>query len=129
MNVIRAMTVDTIGSNLLHRFQRTSMAAVAGHVNMGSRERKIRLRIVIEQPKVPGDRVVTQRAIICEPAVMIVVFQVAADAIFFGIHKYLGLVAILALVIRVISQQWKTCQVVIKVDRVIPVDFRMTIFT
>lgn len=105
------------------------MAIVAGNFDVGTFQQKIGLCVVVEQPEVPGDRIVAPVAGVFEPAIMVVVFQVATDAVFFCVDKYLGLVTIDAFDVRMFSEQRKPRQVMIKERCIFPHGFVVAIGT
>jgi len=62
-------------------------------------------------------------------SVVIIVFQMTADAIVGGIDKDLGIVTILAFDIVVLTEQWEAGQVVVKKWCLFPGAFIMAIIT
>ena len=101
MHIIRAVTVRTAIAGLFHRRKRTTVAVVAGYVDVGAMQLEVCLNIVIEQPQVPRDRVVTRLAVVFERAIVCVVFKMAADTLTIGVGEYLTLVASIAFTIAV----------------------------
>lgn len=57
VNVVRPMAVATVVAGCAHGSQGAAMAIVTRNVEVAALERKVRLRVVIEQPQVPRDRV------------------------------------------------------------------------
>ena len=64
---------------------------------------------MIEQPQVPGDRVVAGLAVSLKDAFVVVVFQVAIDALVIGVCKELRLMAVFALNVSVFTQKREIC--------------------
>ena len=83
-------------------------------------ECKARLHIVVEQPQVPGNRVVAITALIIEYAIVRVVLKVAANAFRGRVCKDLTFVAGIAFEIVVLTQEREAHQVVIEIRRVQP---------
>ncbi|RLC57133.1 MAG: hypothetical protein DRI30_04760, partial [Chloroflexi bacterium] len=73
------------------------MTGFTGEVGMGAAKNKIGPRIVIEQPKIPRNRVVTSRTVALIYAVVIVIFEMTIDTVTAGVRKKLCFVAIVAL--------------------------------
>ena len=80
------------------------MTGFTADAGMGTVKNKIGLRIVIEQPKVPCNRVVTRRAVALIYAVVIVIFEMTVDTVTAGVRKKLCFVAIAALNVGVLTQ-------------------------
>lgn len=70
VNVIRAVTPTTGVTRIAHCRERTSVTVIAGNDYVGAAQNKIGLGIVVEQPEIPGDRVVTGTTFILEPAMV-----------------------------------------------------------
>lgn len=105
------------------------MTAFAGDIGVSAVQFEVRLRIVIEQPQVPGNRVVTGFAVALEDAFVMIVLEMAIDTHAAGIGKRLRCVTVVALDLAVSAQKRKSRQVVIKKHRVLPVNLSMTIRT
>ena len=90
------------------------MTAVASDIDVCTIYFKIGLHVVIEQPQVPGDRVVARAAVGVKHAIVGIVFQVTADALGISVGEYLALVTIRAFNIVVLTEQWKAAKVVIE---------------
>ncbi len=84
-----------------------------------------RLRIVIEKPQVPGDRVMAGLAVIRKPAIVRIVFSMTAHATVIGIGEHFGFMAGLALDIVMLSQERESRQVVVEHRHVLP--FRLAV--
>jgi len=69
------------------------VAVVTGNVHVRAVQKEIGLSVVIEQPKIPGDRVVTTTAVLFEIATVRVVFDMAGNAFDVGVGKELTKVA------------------------------------
>lgn len=85
-----AMTIAAGIANTLHRSQRTPVTVVAGNINMGAIQTEARLRVVIEQPQVPCDRVVAGATFIIEAALVSIIFCVTVDAVVVRADEYRG---------------------------------------
>jgi hypothetical protein len=72
------------------------------------------LSIVIEQPQVPGDRVVAGLTVVLKFAGVRIVLKVAANALGVGFGKHPGFMAGLALEIAMLSQERESRQVMIE---------------
>ena len=103
------------------------MTAFAGDASVCALQFEIGLHIVIKQPQVPGDRVVTGFAVALKNAIVIVVFQMAVDTGVTGIREELRFMAVLTLNVRVFTEQRKISQVVIEELGVRPLRFCMAI--
>ena len=68
--VIGAMTAAAAVSRFLHRCQRTAMAVIAGNIDVRAVYSEIGLSVVVKQPQVPGNRVVTGLTVFFELAVV-----------------------------------------------------------
>ena len=90
------------------------MAAVASDVDVGPVQFEARLNIVIEQPQIPGDRVMAGTAVAVEYSVVRIVFAVTADALGIRIGESLRLVTVQALNVVVLTEQRETGQVVVE---------------
>ena len=77
------MTGSAATVNRRHFIQRHAVAVVTGDIEMRAFKRKVGLYVVIEEPHVPGDRVVTRVAAILEITLVRIIFCVAGDAVAF----------------------------------------------
>ena len=68
--VIGTMTATAAISCFLHRCQRTAMTVIAGNVDVRAVNSEFGLGVVIEQPQIPGNRVVTGLTVLRELAVV-----------------------------------------------------------
>lgn len=125
MNIVRSMTIRATSAGLLHGRKRTAVATLAGHTFMCTIEFKARLHIVVEQPQVPGNRVVAITALVIEYAIVRVVLKVAADAFRARVCKHLAFMAGIAFEIVVLTQERKAHQVVVEIRRIQP--FRLVV--
>ena len=105
MDIVGQVAVGTAVAGFAHRRQRATVATPAGDIDMCTMQFKVGLRIVIEQPQVPCDRVVTGFAIALVDAMVVVVLEVAVDTAAAGINKYLRGMALTALDIGVLAEQ------------------------
>jgi hypothetical protein len=112
VNVVRAVTPTTGVTRIAHRSERASVAIVAGNVHVGAFQQEIGLRVVIEQPEIPGNRVVAVPTIVLKIAVVRVVISVAGNALAGSIRKDLCLVAVITLNIPVFTKQREVGQIV-----------------
>ena len=77
MHVLGSMTISALRRNFLSHF---AMARLARNFRVRARQRKFRLRVVIEGPVLPAARIVAGGAIFAQRAVVSVVLAVAIDA-------------------------------------------------
>lgn len=68
--VIGAMTATAAIPCFLHRCQRTAMAVIAGNIDVRAVYSEIGLSVVIEQPQIPGNRVVTGLTVFFELSIV-----------------------------------------------------------
>jgi len=83
------------------------MTGFTGDVSVDAVKNKVGLLIVIEQPKIPRNRVVTRLAVALIHTIVIVVFEMTIDTVTASVSKALCLVAIVALNVGVLTQQWE----------------------
>ena len=88
---------------------------------------KISLYIVIEQPQIPGDRVMAGFAIALKDTVVVVVLQVAVDTGIAGVREALRRMTIGTFNVAVLAQQRKGRQVMLKERRVFPIGLCVTV--
>ena len=103
------------------------MTALASYIGVRAVQLKVGLCIVIKQPQVPGNRVVTGFAVALKNAVVIVVFPVAVNTGVAGIREELRFMAVVTLNVRVFTEQRKSRQVVIEKCGIRPVIFCMAV--
>jgi hypothetical protein len=125
--IVGAMTATAAVACLLHRRQRTAMTVITGDINMSTVDHEVRLRVVIKQPQVPGDRVMAGLAVVLKLAGMRIVLEMTADALCLGSGKHFGFVAGLAFEIVMLSQKRESCQVMIEPRRLLPCRFRVAV--
>lgn len=104
MNIVCPVAVATTAVDSLDVVERLAVTRFAGNVNMRALEREIGLRIVIEQPDLPVDGVVTCIASRMEVAVVRIIFEVTRIAVTLCIRERLGFVAILAFHVIVLAK-------------------------
>lgn len=80
------------------------MAGIAADAGMCAPEFEVGLPVVIKDPEIPGDRVMTRLAVGLKNAVVVVIFSMTVDTLAAGICKSLCLVACIALDIRVFTK-------------------------
>lgn len=129
VNVVCAVTVNATAPDFLHPLQRASVTVSTADINVSAIQEEFRLYVVIEQPQIPGDRVMAGVAIVFEATVVIVVFQMTGNAIFFSVDVNTGLVTVRAFDIAVLAEQRESRQVMVKKRCLFPDDFVMTVFT
>lgn len=64
------MTVGASAAGFSHGCQRAAMTVIAGDILVCPMQQEIRLRIVIKQPQVPGNRVVAGTTVVVEHTVV-----------------------------------------------------------
>ena len=112
--IIGSMAIGAAIAGFLHRRQRAAVAVVTGYVDVSSIEFEACLSIVIEQPQVPGDRVVAGLTVVFEHAVVRVIVTMTADAIDGGVSESPRLMTFVTLGIVVRTEQWKAGEIVIE---------------
>jgi len=80
------------------------MAVIAPDVHVGAIQFEVRLHIVIEQPQVPRDRVVTGLTALFEQSLVGIILAMTADTTAAGVSKMLRLMTGLALDIAVLTE-------------------------
>lgn len=103
------------------------MAVIACDRRVRAIETKIRLRIVVKQPKVPVDRVMTQPTFSAKPILMRVVFSVTRYTFYFCLLEFVRLVTILAFRIRMSAEQREICQTMVEPHTIGPGHIVMTV--
>lgn len=103
VNIIGQVTVRATIAGLAHRGKRAAMAAFACNASVRAVQLEVGLRIVIEQPQVPGDRVVTRLAVAFKNTFMVVVFEVAVDTGVGSVREELRLMTVIAFNVRVFA--------------------------
>jgi hypothetical protein len=68
--VIGAMTAAAAVSRSLHRYQRTAMTVIAGNIDVCAVNGEAGLSVVVKQPQVPGNRVVTGLTVFFELSIV-----------------------------------------------------------
>lgn len=127
VHVARAMAVTTASAGGLHFLQRVSVAIVAGDLNMSTRQRKIRLLVVIKQPLVPGNRVVAGITLFVEISAMRIVLNMAGNTGGIRLAKGLRFMAVDTFHLAMGTEQREWAKVVVEKQWVLPVDFRMAV--
>ena len=115
------MTIRTARSGLAHRRQRAAVTVTAGDVDVATMQLETGLNIVIKQPKVPGDRVVTRLTVVFERPFVWVVLAMTVNASAGGVAKCPSFMANDALYVGVLTQQRKATEIVV-VERCIRPD-------
>jgi len=105
--IIGSMAIGTAIAGFAHRRQRATVAVVTANVDVSSIYLEACLSIVIEQPQVPGNRVVAGLAVVFEHAIVRVIVTMTADAFAGGIRESPCLVAFVTLGIVVRTEQWE----------------------
>jgi len=93
---------------------------------MSSLERKVCLKLVIEYPQVPGDRIVASTALIVEITAVRIVVRMARSTFGFGAAEYLRGMAFRAFRFAMNAKQWKRAQIVIEKQGILPVHLCVT---
>ena len=114
MNVIGQVAVGTVASEACLCRQGLPVTGLAVDPRMGAFEFERGLRIVVENPLLPVDRVVAERALLAEAPIMRIVFAMAIDALLGRIAEDMRIVALVALLLRVFSQQGEASQIVVE---------------
>jgi len=128
MDVVGSMAGAAVAVHGPHLGQRIAVAVIAGNFAVRALERERRLRVMIEKPDVPCDRVVTILATLGEVATVRIGLQVASRTSGFCRGESLRGMAVFALLFRVRSEQREIREVVVKEHRVLPVDIGVAAF-
>ena len=83
-------------------------------------EHEVRLRVVVEPPFGPVDRVVAECTVIIEAICVRIVVAMTVDAIRWGIAEYMGIVAGIAFLVRMGAEQRESREVVIEKHVLLP---------
>lgn len=129
VNVIGAMAIGTAAAESRLLRQGAPVTALATDITVRAVENEAGLRIVIELPLRPVDRVMAQRAILIETACMGVHFAVAVDTVLWRVAKDLRFMAGIAFRLGMRTEQWKPGQAVVEEDVVLPRVLGMTVKT
>lgn len=127
VDVVGTMTVGAVLAQTRLRSERLAMAAFARDVRVCAVERETRLRVVVEQPLLPVDRVMAKEAVLAKPPLVRVVVAVTTDAVFRGILEYVRVVTLATFRLCVLAQQRKTREIVIEEHIVLPRQFAVTV--
>ena len=82
---------------------------------------------MIEQPQIPGDRIVAGATVIIEATVVGVIFGVAVCAVTVCTNEYRRFMTRIAFEIVVLAEQWETGQVVDEQRRFLPGFFSVAV--
>ena len=129
VNIVGTVAAAAAAINKFHFLECAAVAVVAGHFYVRAFQSKIGLHVMVEVPKVPGNWIVAGITTPGETAAMWVILVVAAGALRLHLFVSLRLVTVFTFVVIVRAEQRKRRQVVIKKDRILPVDFGMAGFT
>jgi hypothetical protein len=66
VDIIGTMAICTAFAGFPHRRERAAMTVIAGNIQVGAVENEFCLYVVIKQPQVPRNRVVTGFAVVFE---------------------------------------------------------------
>ncbi len=119
--VIRSMAVGAVLADSLDRSEGAAVTVAAGDVNVRTAEFELGAVIVIELPKVPGNRVMAGLTVVLEYVFVRIVVEMAGDTLTVGAGEYLSFVTVLAFDVVMLAKQWETCQVVVEKQRFLPV--------
>lgn len=128
MNVVGSMATAAIAVHDAHLRQRVAVAVVAGDVSVRALERECGLRVVIEEPDVPRDRIVAILAAFGEVAPVRIGFPVAGNAIGLCVRECLRGMAVFAFRFGMRAKQREIRQVMVEEHRVLPVDVGVAAF-
>jgi len=103
VDVVGTMTVGAVLAQTRLRSERLAMAAFARDVRVRAVERETRLRVVVELPLLPVDRVMAKEAVLAKPPLVRVIVAVATDAVIRGILEYMRVVTLATLRLCVLA--------------------------
>lgn len=130
MQITGFVAATAASASGFHSAERRTMAVVAADIDVRTGKRKVRLQVVIECPRGPGNRVVARAALLVEIAAMWIFILMAGNASGFRLAESLGLMAVGALHnIVVFSEQRKWAEIVIEKQRILPIHLGMAIRT
>lgn len=129
VNIIGAMAVRAVLAEPGLRSQRLPVTAFASNNRVRAVEREGGLGIVIKPPLLPVDRDMALRTRFAEASCMRVILAVAANTFFRGIMEHVRLMTFAAFDFRVLAEERKAGQVVIKKHVVLPGGLVVTINT
>ncbi|MCP4945293.1 MAG: hypothetical protein GY924_25375, partial [Planctomycetaceae bacterium] len=90
---------------------------------------KVALQIVIESPRVPGNRIVARATLIIEVAAVWVIVLMARDTFRIRVAERLRRVTVFAFILSVNTEQREWAQVMIEEHRILPVYFCVAALT
>src|SRR6516164_3003949 len=124
VHVVPAVTRQARAVELVVRgdVHRLAMAGAAREPAVSAVEREMRLLRMIERPRVPIVRVVAQRAVEPERALVGVVVAVAVDTLPLRVMELRRLVAAVALDIAMLADQGEVAEVVVEAHVLLPCD-------
>ena len=120
VDIVGTMTIGAVPAEARLRGKRLSVAAVARDRRVCAVKGEAGLRVVVEKPLLPVDRVVAQRAVLTETPLVRVVVAVATDAILRCVLEHVRLVTLATLGFPVFAEQGETSEIVVEKDVVFP---------
>ena len=129
VDIVGTMTIGAVPAEARLRSKRLSVAALARDLRVCAVKREAGLRVVIEQPLLPVDGVMAQRAVLTEAPLVGVVLAVAADAILRCVAEHMRLATLATLGFRVFAEQGETSEIVVEKDVVFPRGFTVAVET
>jgi len=103
------------------------VTVIAGDTFVGTVYLEVATNVVIEQPQVPGDRVVAGFTVVRKPAGVFIVLQVASNALCVGIGKHRGFMAGLALEIVMFTKKRESRQIMVEAGCILPFCLGVTV--
>jgi len=127
VHIVLAVTTQARGVELDIRgdVHSLAMAGNASDPAVSAVEREMRLLGVIERPRVPVVRVVTERAVEPERALVGVVVAMAVDALALGVMELRRLVAARTFDGAMLADQREAAEVVVETNALLPGDLAM----
>jgi len=127
VDIVGTMTIGAVPAEARLRRKRLPVAALARDLRVCAVEREAGLRVVIEQPLLPVDRVMAQRAVLAKTPLVGVVLAVAADAVFRSVAEHVRFVTLAALGFRVFAEQREAGEIMVEEDVVLPRGFTVAV--
>ena len=102
------------------------MAGLAAHLDMSTVQQEVRLRVVIEEPQIPGHRVMAGLAIVAKAILVRIVLDMTARTVARRIREQLSFVAVATLEVVVFAEQREAGKGMIEHRHLGPARFRVT---
>jgi hypothetical protein len=129
VDVVGAMTIAATSIDGFDFCKGHTMTVVAADLDVSAIQREVGLQVVIKGPDFPRDGAMTGITAVTHIAFVRVIVSVAGNAIYGLVRVGLACMAAITFLFLVIAMQRESRQVMIKENRVLPVNLGMTAFT